>query len=442
MSKLDAIVNEIRFNKISSLHILVALPLLITIYGLSKIYYLIQENGLGVVEQLDFTTTAFLGFYGVYLVASSFSIYRLYSELIDHIVYSNIVLYHWCKDIECNYSSLLRTGLERKKIPAPVTALLINVITGGLTYPILLGLFEKYITIHWSSEEKTLFNRSSMREKTFASIVFDLAFLILTLGLYLVYWILRSIRTFNKHVDTIHAKHPYPPQSYVREGGVKERGLITILGLMLFFTGLYSLVSYIAPWLSVVAVIGFGLLIPYVAFISRKTSIIRQSLILLCFEYILIALMGFIGLTSYHYHSVVLESFKEQTKEIVVSNNVVDVLAMIFLNNVKITVASLVPVIGMVYAGYALSQTGFIYGLILGSLLEKSLSQALTGLLVLVLPHAPLELYSYALALSIGSRVGIEKSYRLAIKTAISIIILLIAAYIEALLITNIRITP
>lgn len=442
MSRLDDMVNEIRFNKISSLHILVALPLLVTIYGLSKIYYLIQENGLSAVEQLDFTTTAFLGFYGVYLVASSFSIYKLYSELIDHIVYSNIVLYHWCKDVECNYGSLLKTGLERKKIPTPVTALLINIVTGGLTYPILLGLFEKYITIHWSSEEKTLFNKSSIREKTFATIVFDLAFLILTLGLYLIYWILRSIRIFNKHVNAIHAKHPYPPQSYVKEGETKERGLITILGLMLFFTGLYSLATYIVPWLSIVTVVGFGLLIPYIAFISRKTSIIKQSLILLFFEYILIVLLGFVGLTSYHHYSTILEGFKEQTKEIVISDNVVDVLVMIFLNNVKITAASLIPVIGMVYAGYALSQTGFIYGLMLGSLLEKNLLHALTGLLVLVLPHAPLELYSYALALSIGSRVGVEKSYCLAIKAAISITILLIAAYIEALLITNIIITP
>ncbi|WFO75361.1 hypothetical protein J4526_00170 [Desulfurococcaceae archaeon MEX13E-LK6-19] len=448
VSMFKDILERTKFTKISRLHVVVAIPLLITIYAVSRIsYYIVQQEGIssGItsIESLDTITLGLLGFYALYVIGSSFSIYKLYDNLIDHILYSSILVYNWCKELDCDYQGVIRTGLERRKIPSPVTTVIVNVLTAGAAYPVLLGLFEKYISMHWFSEEKALFKKTRVKVKSTASILFDIALLFLTLGVYMVYWIFRSIQRYNKHIEAIHSKHPHPPTIPTQEFPSETKSLALVLGILLFFTGLYSLAILIIPWIFPVMILGFGFMLPYIAYLSRGRSLLKQSLTVLFFEYVYMLTLAVIGLAAYpYYSSTILKGFEEQTREIISSNNFMEVATMIFLNNVKISAVALVPIIGMAYAGYALSLTGFVYGLIIGTLMEKSVSQAIGALSILVAPHAPLELYSYALSLSIATRIGREPSGSLALKAILSITILLAAAFIEAILIVGFPFIP
>lgn len=433
---------KIKFDKISRLHVLTSIPLLIAIYALLRVYYVVSQRIIGGgftgIGGMDLLTLSLLGFYPVYVLASTFSIYKLYDKLVNHIVYSSLALYQWCKEVDCEYQAIVRTGLEKRKIPSPATTVILNLLTLGVVYPILLGLFERYISIHSFSEEIALFRKTRVLVKSSASILFDIALLLLTSGLYLVYWIYRGVKRFNKHIDVIHKNHPNPPVEPSKHGFIGEtRSLALILGLLLFFTGIHSLATLILPTIPSATVLGFGFTLPYIAYLSRRRSLLAQSLIILLFEYTYMLALGVVGLVAYPFYSSVLKSFEEQTRQIVSSRSIVGVTTFIFLNNIKIALAALIPVVGMSYAGYALSNTGFVYGLLIGYLAEKSIGQALSALAVLISPHAPLELYSYALSLSIATRVGREPLHTLTLKAIISIIILFTAAVIEALLIVS-----
>ncbi len=443
MSALERIVKEAKFNKISLFHTLIPIPLVIFILAMIKYINIFVERVMTgkPYGEIDITTTSLLGFYIVYLIGAAASIYILYSKLIDHVIYSSMTLYYWSKHHDIDFKIVFRCAVEKKKIPSPTTALLLTLLSMGIAYPILLWLFEKAIRDHAVLEEDALFKERFTSSIDVGYLLLSLGLTVLSFGAYLTFWIYRAIRVFNKHIMLIHKSHPSAPtrESVIttilipEHYGVSPIYILGTIVIVLLSMVVFTILSFLNKTIYPLFVLGYSFIFAYIAWSLRKMPIVTQSFLVLALEYFFITVSALIGYSSYNLYSNVLESFRKSIEVLTGSGDLYIISSNIFLNNVKILIGGLIPVLGQSLVGYAVSNTGFILGLLMG------FAGGVKGFSMLIalftMPHSPLELYAYALAASISTKIGMYSEKKLALYSVIALLILLLAAYVEAYLI-------
>ncbi len=429
-------VEEIRWPRLSPpVYALIGIPLVLGNIGLIFIIYDIIRSAITQSETLVTPYQSFIAFYLVYTLASSVAAYQLMKVLSHHLVYSGVTMYYWGRRSE-DYNlviSVLRSSVQKKRLPSPVTMLLVNLVTGGAAYPVALYLFEKEIKSHAVEEESALGLSPAYRKMHADQLLIDLAATIVTLGAYMVYWGYRAVSSYTIHLATTHASHPEPPvprTTTASSGAAGEHPVWAgVVGLVLFTTGYHSLLAYYGYPTYPIPVLGFALLFAYLALHYRRLSYARLSAILLAAQYAMLLGLGYIGLVSYPHYVPLLEQFREGAKQLTGTRNFQEIFTGIYRNNALISMGGMIPLLGPAYMGYAVSNTGFIYGLILGDSFYRHSS--LAPLTLLVMPHTLLELGAYALIVAAAAKAFHTPVGLTAKRIIIGFMVLLIAGLVE-----------
>ena len=444
---LEELINSFRFNKEPTL--LYILPGIFLIISLPTMTVLVFHSLFyGVEESLLLWYRSLAALYLGYVLAASYTGYRLYSVVRKHLVDSGITSYYWLKkkgDVE-SVKKLYLGGLMRKTLAAPATVFTIVLLSGGLAYPIFLYMAEERLREHAYGEEKKFLGRLITKRIGVENALIDLAATLLTLGGYLSFWGYRIAYIYNRHIDLVHGKHPESPtplnieenKETLTTSGDKEpegtKGIgLAILGLVFLGIGVYGFLGYMGLPCYFPALLGYGSLIATVALLYRtkKSSIqvLYTYLIVYC-VFISFTLIGFLGANAY----LGLYNEMKQGMKQIVSRDLFTITRNIFINNMAISAISLVPVIGPFYIGVGLGNAGLFYGV----LLHDSFMQGnFSPIILLVLPHSIIELLAYSIFVSASTRIIIDKTRRAVEKIFLGIIVLLLAAIIEGLTIIS-----
>ncbi|RLG90197.1 MAG: stage II sporulation protein M, partial [Thermoprotei archaeon] len=302
-SGLEKLITMIRFEKEKILpHIIPGIMLFISLPAYASVLYNIY------LGNNDFTSlwyTRLATLYVGYILSSAYSAFRIYKLLHRHLVDSGITSYYWLKKINDIDSiiKLYKAGLFKRELSSPITVFLITLFSGGLAYPIFLFLAERTLRNHAYGEESKFINRQITNTIGVEHGLLFFAAVILTMGLYLIYWGYRVASIYNKHIDTIHANHPDLPKiRYYVVTGYEENIPILALGLVfagiVFYglAGLYGLPCYLP------SIIGYGALLGYIALSYRQASFPKQVLLTYGFVYLVFlatTAIGFISAPTY-----------------------------------------------------------------------------------------------------------------------------------------------
>ena len=432
MSSLKRIIEEINYEKLTYIHALIPIPLAVSVIGILYLVYQGISSSITPFQTVtDLSSIKFASLWIVYTLASTISAYRLLKTMNQHLVYSSIETYYWIRTRGGDFKYVVEAGFEKKNIPSPITALLITLLTGGLAYPVMLGLFENTLRKHSISEEKALFGENFTRKNKPEYILLDIALTLTTLGLWMCIWIYRAVRQYNTHLDIVHGNHPLPPQkpstvsiqTYVNPG-------LAVIATSMLSTGIYGFLSVLGIPVFPLPVLAYTFIFSFLVLSTRKHGVFTQSMLILCMEYIILVGLGFTGFLSYNKYGFIVDEFTESISSIISSGNILQMTLFIFQNNSLIVLSGLVPLLGSIYAGYAVSNTGFLYGLLIGR--DYYVEGTYSGLQLLIMPHTVLELYAYALAVTAASRAFLKDYKKLVIYGALSALILLFAAIIES----------
>ncbi len=406
---------------------LIGVPLTISI--IAFMYVLASTiSSIGTVEEtapsIAPNALRLLLFGALYIISSAISSYILFDKLNHHLYYSVLESFLRARRENREVYPLYRASLLRKNTPSPVTALLLCLFLAGLPYPILLWYFEKALREHSRIEEELFIGGRYTGRIDVSNLFLDLILVGITLGLWLCYWSYRATKLYNEHIDRVHrrvVKEPSFTATTPLQGGV------FIPATILFATGVYTFLSLSGVPVYPMPIICIASLYAYTVYVFRNKPFIQHVFILLGLEYVILACLGLVGFTGFNYYSSL---FEEVEKQLPKTHDPFMLTMGIFQNNLIITLAAIIPYAGVLYTGYALSNTGFLYGIIIGT--QYYSGRGLSALLLFIMPHAFLELLAYAIASAIAPRVfsqPVSKSIQQAI---IAITILLIAAFVEA----------
>lgn len=429
-SGLEKLITMIRFEKEKILpHIIPGIMLFISLPAYASVLYNIYL-GNNDLTSLWYTRLATL--YVGYVLSSAYSAYRIYKLLHRHLVDSGITSYYWLKKIDDVDSiiKLYKAGLFKRELSSPITVFLITLFSGGLAYPIFLFLAEKILRNHAYGEEFKFTNRAITSTIGVEHGLLFFAAVILTMGLYLIYWGYRVVSIYNKHIDTIHANHPDLPRiQYNIVTGYEENIPVLSLGLVfagiVFYglAGLYGLPCYLP------SIIGYGALLGYIALSYRQASFPKQLLLTYGFVYLIFlatTAIGFIGAPAY---TDFYQKIEEQLAGLR-SHDFLTLVLNIFFNNLGISIVAISPLIGAIYLGLGLGNSGLMYGIILSlSILHNNYST----LILPIMPHAILELFAYSVFVVISTRIMREETRKILLWLLFGVSVLLLAAVVESL---------
>jgi len=429
-SGLEKLITMIRFEKEKILpHIIPGIMLFISLPAYASVLYNIY------LGNNDFTSlwyTRLATLYVGYILSSTYSAYKIYKLLHRHLVDSGITSYYWLKKINDIDSiiKLYKAGLFKRELSSPITVFLITLFSGGLAYPIFLFLAERTLRNHAYGEESKFINRPITNTIGVEQGLLFFAAVILTMGLYLIYWGYRVVNIYNKHIDTIHANHPDLPRiQYYVVTGYEENIPILALGLVfagiVFYglAGLYGLPCYLP------SIIGYGALLGYIALSYRQTSFTEQVLLTYGFIYLVFLATTAIGFISAPAYTDFYQKIEEEITNIR-SHDFLTLILNIFFNNLGISIVAVSPLLGSIYLGLGLGNSGLMYGIILSlSIIRGNLST----LILPIMPHAILELFAYSVFVVISTRIMREETRRILIWLLFGISVLLLAAVIESL---------
>ncbi len=409
----------------SKLYSLLAIPLFLSTIALLYLVVAELQTQLSGVEELttgaNNITTALVGFGLVYIAGTTYLSYLMYRLLHEHLYYSSLeILVKHLESEENEYDivAILAPENSRQGIPAPSTALIINLLTGGLAFPFLLYVFEKRIRQHDIVESRVK-GYSAFSSIDISNLLLDLVLTFITIGLWLVYWIYRALEIYNRHVEYKHYTIATASEPITIKGSSS-----TVLPLLILSTAVYSFLSLNGiPSLPLPQIMA-GFLFAYAAYTLRDKNLLAETTALVGLQYLYLALFGLIGYLSYGMYSELLTQFEEVAKGL--GMDFPSLVAGIYLNNVKISLVALIPYLGPAIAGYAIGNTSFIFGLIV---YEKA--EALT---LFITPHTLLEFLSYGLSAAIASRIPCHRE-RLFPYAIASLLILFIGALVESALI-------
>lgn len=362
-----------------------------------------------------------------FMASTAIASYILLRDLREHMYYSGIATYYF-KGGRDFVSGLyyLKNSLERSSLPAPATGLLLAFLTSGLSYPILLCIAEKALREHIALEEEALLNKRLTKRYGAADIVLDLLLVVATLELYVAYMAVRHARTFNKHVDLIHGSHPNPPaipeQQPPEEREVSYSAAFT--GLLLVVLGIGILASYLGLYVTPYVVLSAGLALVGVSLSTR--SLLKRALLLYLLLYVFMAsgvAAGIAGFETYKFLLSVFNQLEEQSR--ILSRSFTSLLAYIFTNNFSISYPASLPTSGAITLATGIFNAGVLLGVLVASGLR-----GLRALLVIVMPHALLELAGYAVLVSAAGSYRNPREFTRVV--ALGVALLFIAALVEA----------
>jgi hypothetical protein len=434
ISGLEKLVRSISFKRETVLpHILPGIMLIVSLPAYASILYHVLLGGLSAAQQYWYSSLTAL--YIGYVLSASYSAYRLTQITTKHLVDSGITSYYWLKRIDDIESiiKLYQGGLLRRNMPSPITSLLITLFTGGLAYPIVLYIIDRSLRNHCYGEEgKFLDKHYTGRIGIEHGLVF-IAATILTIGFFLIIWDYLVVKTYNKHLELIHGKHPEPPTTSITPIDVTgyEARELPILVIMFAFlgAGIYGLLGILGFPAYLPLIIGYGLLLGGVSAYYRYSNFTAQAIRVYGLIYLLFILVTIVGYSSAPTYYRIYENIGKQISSLR-THNLVLLLRNIFVNNLAISTISISPYIGPLYLGIGLGNSALFYGVAL----NIALSHGNYGLLLLpVMPHSIFELLAYALFVSISTRIAWENTRRIIEYILLSIGVLLFAAFIESL---------
>lgn len=444
---LRPLIESFEFNKLS--YIPLILPSIFLFISMTFISYglgqalkslggLVEEsiplNTLMGSQMLQWGIISLVGF----TLATMITSYYILEKARKHIYESSITTYYFKGPSTFEGSiQYLKSIYARTSLPAPITGLLLSFLTSGLSYPVLLYIVEKTIREHAVSEENILLENRFTKKHGVINFIVDLILMLLTLGIYLAYMGYRLGRVYNKHVELVHSSHPQPPSKQPEAYASKERfyskskndkplvmlASLLILGILLnvvlCYFGLYSVLFYVPS---------YGLILSAITITRRNTSSIKDFLSILCLIYTLIFGSMLVGLLSHETFSYVARSFQKQVEEIGIGDDLWFTVKYIFTNNLLISLPAIIPYIGGLLIGYGITNAGLLMGVIIGI----GFRGFIEGLLVLIYPHALLELSAYSILL-MSSKYMFSDMNRFIKYVFLGVLVLLLAAFVEAL---------
>ncbi len=409
---------------------LVSLTLFVSIIGLvlvipREISSVTSGNPMQALSSMDVLLTALLNSYLIYVVASSAASYFLVKSVRQHIHYSNILS---LRDIvyRGDYSKALEyLHFENttKDIPSPISGLLLTLFTGGLAYPLMLHVCEKSIRRHDYSES-TLMGSKPIGLITSLNLLFDLLLTAVTFGLWAVAWACRVVKNFNTHVDSIHLKLSISESRGTKYSESSKVFFCLAASLLLIAPAAVKIPVY--PINAVTS----SIFITLTAYLLREKSFALQVLGVMLSEYYVLTLVGVTSFLSSINYASLLDYFLNQYG-FLPKAGFFETALFIFQNNLRIMLIGLVPLLGSLVLGLAVGNTAFYLGLMM--------SRDLEALSVLAMPHTPLELLAYAIAVSASLRSfewGLRKTFYKALE---ALLVLALAALVESVLIVVMR---
>jgi hypothetical protein len=434
-SELEILVKSLKFSKISTALLVIpgvfaaiSLPIVVIAYLHQQ---LAQLAGSEVLTLPDEVLTWALLIYYAYVFAALVATYRVLSKIREHIYNSAVTTYYYTRGADFSGALYyLRDMLNRSLLPSPVTGLLLTLLLGGLAYPVLLCFAERAVRDHAALEERAYFKEARTRSYRGAAIAGDLALTILTVGVYIVYLGYRLAKTFNKHVESIHSKHPEPPTTPPPLSGEPGAWIRTsvVVPLLLVFLLVATILASLSVYYQVLPQLGFGLLLS--ALVAKRAEKSVASNIGVAYLIIVLLVLGgvLVGYTGYRLYTGYYEEL-ERLENVLTRLGVRGVALFIFSNNAALSIPSTVPYIG----GVTVASGAYNAGVVLGVASALGRIHLVHALAVLIAPHAPLELLSYATLVSASSRYGYWRKFALIVVTGL--LVLFLAAVLETALI-------
>ncbi len=429
---LEKLVEKIRFypERLTP-HLLPGLFLGVGLLAISSLVYSLLMTGTG-----GSTTwyTPLVGFYVVYILASSISSYRLLKHAHRHLVDSGIVSYLKAKELGDKDAiiKLYRGGLLKKDLPSPITGLVLVIASLGIAYPVILYIVEKNLREHIIGEEKTfLYVEPGIRRIGVENLLVDLAATLLTLGFYMVYWSWRIVRVYNDHVLRMHV---YPKLEKVKAPApvgdvVYSSPVFIITGSLLVGTGLTGFLGITGFKTHILLSLGFGLLIAYYSVKYSRKGLSKHIFGLLGIIYLFFALGSIAGFLAYPGYIDYVNNVQGSLKHLL-SQDLYVLARNIYVNNLVIASAETVPVIGLIYLGIGLGSASIYFGAFTAqSILVHSDP---SPLLLFIMPHTFLELLAYALMATASTRLIMDREKKGIVLAGIGLLVLLLAAFVEA----------
>ncbi len=438
-TSLERLVKETRFEKeITSPHLLPGFFLVISLAAISASVFTVLMEGEEALTRSWYSSLILL--YIGYVVASSYSIYRLLKRLHRHLIDSGITSYLLARqkhDLDA-IKKLYMGGLLRREIPSPITGFILGIVSFGLAYPLLLYIVEKNLRRHIYGEEKTFLGKSSVKTIGVEHLLLDIAATLLTFGVYMMYWCWRVVKTYNTHISNMHEKE----KPLVELGEVVQYGMkpypepltsspVLILGLYLIGVGVVGILGTLGLKTHLVLAIATGLLIGYISYTNRFKPVVKHVFKLLGYIYLFLVLISIAGLLASPGYMDFYESTKQQVSR-VLSRDFWVLTRNIFTNNLAISLMELIPIIGLIYLGIGLGNAAVFIGIATATSLVRGEPPPL---LVYVSPHTFLELLAYAIMASASTRMLRGDGLKNILLITTGIAILFLAAMVESLII-------
>ncbi|ADV64903.1 hypothetical protein [Desulfurococcus mucosus] len=389
---------------------------LVLLYNVNMVLKVLDASGV---------YSSFTIFLLAYLISSTVSTYRLLRIVKKHLYESSVATYYFTRGRDLRGALLYtRNAVTSSMLPSPVTGALVAFFTGA--YPVLLVFVEKALRNHVVEEESVLLGGSRSKRYTVVEVVLDLALVVASLGLYTSYMAYRVVKDYNRHVSTIHGSHPNPPVPSTPPGLGSDESVSRVVGAMLITVGLLWLSSYMGVPYSFASNISLGL--AWFA-LNKALEARRYPLVLavnIALVYALIATGLVAGVAGYPVYAELLGAQARNIGETLASMELPMLTMTIFLNNLAVSAASIVP-FGSVILSSGVCNAGLVIGVVVYGL---PLEEALRIISVLTYPYAIVEMLAYAVLASSVTRIHEARRY-LAVVSA-GILLLLLAAYLEA----------
>ncbi len=429
---LEKLVEKIRFypERVTP-HLMPGLFLGVGLLAISSLVYSVLMGGVGGSTAWY---TPLVGFYVIYVLASSISSYRLLKHTHRHLVDSGIVSYLKAKELGDKDAiiKLYRGGLLKKDIPSPITGFILVIATLGIAYPVILYITEKNLREHIIGEERTfLYMDPGVKRIGIENLLVDLAATLLTLGFYMIYWSWRVVKVYNEHVLRMHI---YPRLEKVKAPSprgdvIYSSPIFIITGSLLVGTGLTGFLGIAGFKTHILLSLGFGFLIAYYSIRYSRSGLARHVFGLLGIIYLFFTLGTIAGFLAYPGYIDYVNNVQGSLKHLL-SQNLYVLTRNIYVNNLVIATAETVPVIGLIYLGIGLGSSSIYFGAFTAqSILVHGDPSPLA---LFIMPHTFLELLAYALMAAASIRLIIDREKKGVILAVIGLLVLLLAAFVEA----------
>jgi hypothetical protein len=442
---LRQLVEKVEFKKTSSAFIVLpfifmAPALIMLLRGLHALfeYYVSTISGgeLGADASTELLYLTWGGaLYGGYVLSSTIASYLLLKRLSTHLRDSAIATYYFTGGSKLEaLLNMIHQAYTKHSLPSPGTGLVLGILSAGLSYPILLLMAESALREHASLEEVSLLGREYTRSRGLVRQAIDFTLLLLTLGVYGVVLGARYANLFNRHYEMIHKYHPNPPPSQlasqpVGEGGETPSKLVA--GLILAFT-LTTTLSAVGVNTAPLSYVWFGLLLGVVMLALGEKSYLLRVLVGLGIIYAIISTGALSGLLLGMRLEWLVKEAMRQLEPIATMRDFWWLTLAIFVNNLSISASAIIPFIGPYYVASGTFNAGFIAGLLVATG-RRSLGDLI---MLLVMPHAILELLAYSILASSAPYL-LRDSRKLVFSALLGVLTLFVAAVVESITILH-----